>query len=75
MTEEAPLLEVRDLRLTLNLRRGDARAVDGVSLTIAAGETLGVVGEFGLGQDDDRPCHDEAAADARAHHARGQRQA
>ena len=40
------------------LRRtvGHVKAVDGVSLAVREGETVGVVGEFGLGQDDARPC-------------------
>jgi peptide/nickel transport system ATP-binding protein/oligopeptide transport system ATP-binding protein len=53
-----PLLEVRDLKVHFPFRRGSwwkpqtgaIRAVDGVSLSIAAGETLGLVGESGCGK-------------------------
>jgi peptide/nickel transport system ATP-binding protein/oligopeptide transport system ATP-binding protein len=52
-----PVLEVRELRKHFVLRRGllglavaKARAVDGVSFGIAAGETLGLVGESGCGK-------------------------
>ncbi|RMF22713.1 MAG: ABC transporter ATP-binding protein [Deltaproteobacteria bacterium] len=44
------LLEVRDLTTAFYGERGRAVAVDGVSLEIAAGETLGLVGESGCGK-------------------------
>ncbi len=49
MTAEA-LLEVEGLRVEFPTRHGTLVAVDGVSLTIAPGEVLGVVGESGAGK-------------------------
>ncbi len=45
-----PLLEVRDLRTYFRTAGEPLRAVDGVSLTIGRGETLGLVGESGCGK-------------------------
>jgi len=45
-----PLLDVRDLRTSFFLERGEARAVDGVSFTLDAGRVLGLVGESGCGK-------------------------
>ena len=45
-----PLLEIRYLRTHFHTEEGVVRAVDGVSLSIARGETLGVVGESGCGK-------------------------
>lgn len=57
-TDRVPVVEVRDLRLhfpishstLLGNRHEVVRAVDGVSLSIQRGETLGVVGESGCGK-------------------------
>jgi oligopeptide transport system ATP-binding protein len=57
MTDKAPLLEVTDLVKhyavrggVLRRRIGTVHAVDGVSFSLATGETLGLVGESGCGK-------------------------
>ena len=45
-----PLLEVSGLKTYFYTDRGVARSVDGVSFSIPAGKTLGLVGESGCGQ-------------------------
>jgi oligopeptide transport system ATP-binding protein len=55
---EAPLLDVRDLKLHFPVkipgglagRHALLKAVDGASFSLAAGETLGIVGESGCGK-------------------------
>jgi peptide/nickel transport system ATP-binding protein len=44
------LLEIDDLRTEIRLRRSVVRAVDGISLSLDAGECLGIVGESGCGK-------------------------
>jgi peptide/nickel transport system ATP-binding protein len=44
------VLELRDLSVTFSTDRGALRPVDGISLSVAAGRTLAVVGESGCGK-------------------------
>ncbi len=48
------ILEIRDLRTSFNVKRAGRRyrlsALDGVSLSLAEGEVLGIVGESGCGK-------------------------
>jgi len=54
MTEPSPLrerlLDIRDLVVQFEGRRGTVRALDHVSLHVNAGEILGIVGESGAGK-------------------------
>jgi peptide/nickel transport system ATP-binding protein len=49
-TGAASLLDVRGLVTEIRGRRGPLRVVDGVSLTVGAGEIVGLVGESGCGK-------------------------
>jgi microcin C transport system ATP-binding protein len=56
-TNGAPLMQAEDIKVHFPIRRGllrrvvgHVRAVDGVSITVHAGETVGLVGESGSGK-------------------------
>ena len=44
------LLKIEDLRVQFQTPMGTVKAVDGISYTVAAGETVAIVGESGCGK-------------------------
>ncbi len=48
--QPVPLLEVTGLRVAIDTPRGTIRPVDGVDLSLAAGETFALLGESGCGK-------------------------
>ena len=44
------LLEIKDLTIHFPTEEGDVRAVNGISLSVEEGKTLGLVGETGAGK-------------------------
>jgi len=49
-TDQAPLLQVEDLKVEFATDDGIVHAVDGISYSVKAGTTLGIVGESGSGK-------------------------
>jgi len=45
-----PLLEITDLRTQISTRQSSVTAVDGVSISVLSGQTVGLVGESGCGK-------------------------
>ena len=45
-----PLLEIRNLSVAFEVDEGEVQALDGVTLDVSQGQTLGVVGESGCGK-------------------------
>ncbi|MBU62599.1 MAG: peptide ABC transporter ATP-binding protein, partial [Opitutae bacterium] len=48
--QSEPLLEIRDLSVSFEVDEGEVQALDGVSLEVTQGQTLGLVGESGCGK-------------------------
>ncbi|MGQ9366049.1 ABC transporter ATP-binding protein [Azospirillum sp. A39] len=50
MPSQTPLLDIRNLSVEFTTRAGTFRAVDGIDLSVAEGEVVGIVGESGSGK-------------------------
>lgn len=50
MTVPNVLLEVKDLQVHFDVRRGTVRALEGVNFTVPRQSTLGIIGESGSGK-------------------------
>ncbi|CAA9335238.1 MAG: hypothetical protein AVDCRST_MAG93-6379, partial [uncultured Chloroflexia bacterium] len=50
MAPDQAVLEIENLKTYFFLDEGTVKAVDGVSLSLAKGKTLGIVGESGCGK-------------------------
>jgi len=50
LKNNAPLLDIRNLRVHFHTDTGIVKAVEGLNLTLNAGESLGLVGETGAGK-------------------------
>ena len=50
MSNNKTLLEVKDLQVHFDVRRGTVRALEGVNFAVRQGETMGIIGESGSGK-------------------------
>ena len=50
MTTTTPILQIKNLGIHFDTFEGTAKVLDGVSLELHRGDTLGIVGETGCGK-------------------------
>lgn len=65
------LLEIKDLEVLYKSGKNPVHAVNGISLTLNKGETLGLVGETGAGKTTTAACYPSAVAGAHRLHQPG----